>query len=310
MDELAIHASKLTRDFKTVRAVNELDLAVQKGTVFGLLGPNGAGKTTTIHLLLGLIKPTAGSCNVFGLDPARHGSAVRARTGCLLEHHGLYERLSVERNLDYYGRINRMSPADRRERIRELLEFNGLWDRRGELAGKLSKGMKQKVAIARALLHRPPVVFLDEPTAGHDPAAAKDVRDYVRDAAKEDSTTFFLTTHNLTEAEQICDRIGVIQAGRLVAEGTPLQLRGSRRGTTIVIEGHGWNGKVLDALRREPYVDSVTATATRIEIHAGKQVHAAPFVTRLVKAGAQVEQVRRESLSLEAAYIALTGRGP
>jgi len=167
--EPAIRAEKLTRVFGAVRALDGLDLEVPPGIVFGFLGPNGAGKTTTIRLLLGLLEPSGGRAAVLGLDTRSGADGIRDRSGALLEHHGLYERLSAEDNLAFYARAWRLSGDARRRRIRELLESLGLWERRAEPVGRWSRGMKQKLAVARALLHRPSLLFLDEPTAGLDP---------------------------------------------------------------------------------------------------------------------------------------------
>jgi ABC-2 type transport system ATP-binding protein len=171
MPEPIIHTEHLSRSFGEVKAVDDLSLEIPAGIVFGFLGPNGAGKTTTIHLLLGLLEPTRGQARVLGFDTRTQSDAIHARCGALLEFAGLYERMSAEDNLDLYGRINLMSAPDRRARIKELLTHLDLWDRRKELVSKWSRGMKQKLAVARTLIHRPALVFLDEPTAGFDPQA-------------------------------------------------------------------------------------------------------------------------------------------
>jgi ABC-2 type transport system ATP-binding protein len=166
MSEIAIRIENLTRDFGTVRALDNLSLEVPAGNIFGFLGPNGAGKTTTIRLLLGLLEPTSGRVEVLGFDSSKQSDEVRARTGALLEHTGIYEQMSAEDNLEFYARIWRLPTAERQSRIKELLTQIGLWERRKEIAGKWSKGMKQKLALARAMLHRPPLILLDKPTAG------------------------------------------------------------------------------------------------------------------------------------------------
>src|SRR5438105_4480966 len=168
MPEPIIHTEHLSRFFGTIKAVDDLSLAVPAGIVFGFLGPNGAGKTTTIHLLLGLLEPTAGQAWVMGFDTRTQADAIRARSGALLEFAGLYERMSAEDNLDLYGRIYRMPAPARQARIQELLTHLDLWERRKDQVGKWSRGMKQKLAVARALFHHPPLIFLDEPTAGFD----------------------------------------------------------------------------------------------------------------------------------------------
>src|SRR5688572_8559954 len=225
MTPLAIQAEDLVRDFGPVRALDHLSLDVPAGIVFGFLGPNGAGKTTAIRTFLGLVEPTAGSARVFGFDTHREGNRVRERAGALLEHNGVYERLTAEQNLEFAGRVWHMSAADRRSRIRELLEQFGLWDRRQDHASKFSRGMKQKLAVARAVFHRPPLVFLDEPTAGLDPVASAALREDLASLAAGQGVTIFLTTHNLVEAERLCDLVGVIRKGKLAALGPPSSLR-------------------------------------------------------------------------------------
>ncbi len=195
------------------------------GIVFGFLGPNGAGKTTTIHLLLGLLEPTTGQARVLGFDTRTQAEAIRARSGALLEFAGLYERMSAQDNLDFYGRIYQMPAPARRARIKELLTHLDLWDRRRDLVSTWSRGMKQKLAVARALFHHPPLVFLDEPTAGFDPLAAAALRDDLASLVAREGVTVFLNTHNLTEAEKLCAQVGVIRQGKLVTVGAPDELR-------------------------------------------------------------------------------------
>lgn len=254
MNTPAIRIEALTRDFGTLRAVDRLTLDVPVGLVFGFLGPNGSGKTTTIRLLLGLIRPTGGAAQVLGFDAARDGEAIRQKTGALLEHSGLYERLSAEDNLEYYGRIAGMPAGDRKARIREMLVRAGLWDRRREPVGRWSRGMKQTLAVARALLHRPALVFLDEPTAGLDPVAAAAFRRDLTGLVAQDGVTVFLTTHNLADAEKVCSRVAVIRRGQLLAAGSPHSL-GERRGR----RGASLEDAFLD-LMEEPALDSRQAT--------------------------------------------------
>jgi ABC-2 type transport system ATP-binding protein len=293
----------LTRRFETVTAVDGLDLEVQAGTVFGFLGPNGAGKTTTIRLLLGLLEPTAGSASVLGHDVVRDGDAVRLGCGVLLEHAGLYERLSAAENLEYFGRLWHIPRDERERRIVELLEHFGLADRRTELVGTWSRGMKQKVALARALLHRPRVIFLDEPTAGLDPVAAAGLRTDLLDLARRESVTVFITTHNLDEAARTCGRVGVIRAGRLIAEGPPDSL-GSGNAHTVTIAGSGFEA-ALDSLRVRPDVASVTADNGELRVELTADAPVAPIVRLLVERGVDVEGVHKDTGSLEEAFLAL-----
>ena len=225
MNQFAIRARGLTRQFASVRALDDLTIEVPSGSVFGFLGPNGADKTTTIRLLLSLIEPTSGSAEVLGFDTRTQGQEIRARCGALLEHSGLYERLSAEDNLRFYGRVARMAEPDLHKRMEELLSHMGLWDRRKEVVVKWSRGMKQKLAIARAVLHRPSLIFLDEPTAGLDPVAANGLRKDLAALASQQGATIFLTTHNMAEAEKLCNLVAVIREGKLLAVGNPAELR-------------------------------------------------------------------------------------
>jgi len=226
--EIAVHTDHLTRDFGPVRAVDDLCLEVPAGTVFGFLGPNGAGKTTTIQVLLGLLEPSAGRATVLGLDTRTQGQEIRESCGALLEHHGLYEQFTAEENLELQARIWQLSRRERTVRVRELLERLDLWDRRKDRTGTWSRGMKQRLALARTLLHRPRLVFLDEPTAGLDVVSAQTVRDELAELARSEGTTIFLTTHNMTEAERLCSLVAVVREGRLMAVDHPDALRTRR----------------------------------------------------------------------------------
>jgi ABC-2 type transport system ATP-binding protein len=221
---LAIHTTGLSRHFGSIRAVENLDLEIPAGIIFGFLGPNGSGKTTTIRLLLGLHEPTAGNAQILGLDVRTQADAIRAQSGALLEHTGLYERLTAEENLDLFGRFWRIPVEARRDRTRHLLSQLDLWDRRDDIVAGWSRGMKQKLAIARSLFHHPSLLFLDEPTAGLDPVAAAALRHDLVTLAEADGVTVFLTTHNLAEAEKICSLVGVIRDGSLIAFAPPAEL--------------------------------------------------------------------------------------
>ena len=203
------------------------------GEVLGLLGPNGAGKTTTVRLLTALIEPTEGRASVDGLDVVEQPEEVRARVGILTETPGLYEKLSATANLDFFGRLYGLDAATRAERIEHYLRLFSLWDRRDDVAGNFSKGMKQKLAIARALLHEPAVVFLDEPTAALDPEAAYIVREAI-EALRRSGRTIVLATHNLDEADRLCDRVAFVRGGLLRID-SPAGLRGSLGGRGVEV---------------------------------------------------------------------------
>jgi len=305
MTDLAIETEGLCRDFNGLRAVDHLDLQVPRGVIFGFLGPNGAGKTTTIRLLLGLIEPTAGSACVLGFDVRLEADRIRERVGVLLENLGLYERLTAWDNLEYFGEIYLLPRQERRGRIEELLRHLGLWERRNEQVSRFSKGMKQKLAMARALLHRPSLAFLDEPTAGLDAPSAAALREDIVSLARKEGTTVFLTTHNLAEAERICDLVGVINHGKLVAIGSPEELRARVSRPRLEIRGRNFTAEAIAQLSALPMVQKVESSEGRLIVdlkEAGKSI---PLVGLLVRAGAEIEEVRRLNATLEEAFLAL-----
>ncbi|MHB1007560.1 MAG: ABC transporter ATP-binding protein [Chloroflexota bacterium] len=305
MTSLAIRAVDLSRRFKGTLAVDAISLEIPRGIVFGFLGPNGAGKTTTIRLLLGLLEPSAGQAEVLGYDTRAHADAVRERSGALLEHPGIYERLSAVDNLDFYGRVWHLPAAARQERIRELLSHLGLWERRNEAVGKWSRGMKQKLAVARVLLHRPELIFLDEPTAGLDPVAAAALRDDLATLVAHEGVTVFLTTHNLAEAERLCNQVGVIRQGKLLAVGHPDTIRATTGAPRVEILGRGFDEPVLAELRARPEVASVAVQNGRLTVDLTGEVDVAPLVSLVVSAGGQVEEVRKGKASLEEAFLTM-----
>jgi ABC-2 type transport system ATP-binding protein len=299
----------LTRDFEAeenpVRAVDRLTLEVPSGTIFGFLGPNGAGKTTTIRMLLGLLEPTAGQAQVLGFDTRTQADEIRTRTGALLEHPGIYEQLSAKDNLEFYARAWRLPKPERQARIKELLSDMGLWKRRNDRAGTWSRGMKQKLALARALLHRPPLVLLDEPTAGLDVPSAAAVRDDLVALAAREGVTVFLTTHNMAEAERLCSRVAVIRKGKLVAAGHPDELRARAGGPHVEIVGRGFSEDALALLRARSEVTAAEANNGRLVVDLCQEMEVAPLIRLLLGAGAEVEEVRRGKASLEDVFLTL-----
>jgi len=302
---IAIRLDNLTHDFNHIRAVDHLCLKVPKGIVFGFLGPNGSGKTTTILLLLGLLKPTSGQASVLGFDMRSQADQIRFLSGALLEHSGLYERLSAEDNLEFYGRVWRLPPEPRRIRIQELLSHMGLWQRRSERVGGWSRGMKQKLAVARTMLHRPPLIFLDEPTAGLDPIAAAALCEDIAEMVTREGVTVFLTTHNLAEAEKLCALVGVIRQGKLLAVGHPDELRARIGSPQVEIFGNGFNDQVLELLRGQPEVSAAQIQNGHLLIHLHRETSVAPLVSLLVNTGVQVEEVHKGKASLEEAFLKL-----
>ncbi len=302
---LTINTTHLTRRFGEVTAVDNLTLQVPAGCIFGFLGPNGAGKTTTIRLLLGLLEPDDGRAEILGCDTQTQATAIRNQTGVLLEHNGLYERLSVADNLEFFARIWRIPTAERQTRIKDLLGHFDLWNRRRDFAGTLSRGMKQKLAIARALLHRPALVFLDEPTAGLDPAAAIDLREHLLALSKQEKVTVFLTTHNLLEAEQLCNQVGVIRDGKLIANGTPKELLDARRTPRVEILGAGFEESLIATLQQRPEVAAVALQNGKLALTLQEGADLTPLLTLLAQAGARIEEVHKDGGNLEELFLTL-----
>lgn len=301
----AIVTQGLTREFPGVRAVDGLDLEVPRGTIFGFLGRNGAGKTTTIRLLLGLIDASAGEARVLGYDPATESRQIRKRCGVLLESAGLLERLTAEQNLDLYGRIGRLPRSVRAARIRELLDRIGLWDRREEAVKGWSRGMRQRLAIARALIHHPSLIFLDEPTAGLDPVSAAEVRDDLLRLADRSRVTVFLTTHNLAEAERLCDRVAVVRHGRILATGTPSEIGRSHARRQVRLRARGLSPNVLSLLADRRETAALAHESGWLLVTLAPESDVAGLVTFLVRLGVEIEEVVPIGNTLEDGVLSL-----
>lgn len=297
-------ADGLTRHFGNLVAVDSLSLKVHEGEVFGLLGPNGAGKTTTVRMLCCLLNPTAGRAYIAGLQVGEDSLKIRQIVGLLPENPGLYDELSAYRNLDFYARLYGV-PSDRREEnIERFLKMLDLWDRRNDPVGSFSKGMKQKMAIARALVHEPQVLFLDEPTAGIAPESAKVVRDFILEL-KEEGRTIFLCTHNLGEAERLCDRIGILNQ-RLLAEGAPRDLEDRLWGRTTVIHLSSLNSRVPGAVGKVQGVRGVEVKGVELFIKVDDPEKQNPeIVEAIVKAGGRIKYVNELKRGLEEVYMRL-----
>jgi len=252
--ESVITINQLTRNFKETVAVDNLSLEVHAGEIFGFLGHNGAGKTTTVRLLNGVIEPTSGSMRVLGFDPQVDGPTLRARTGVLTETPSLDERLTAWDNLSIYADLYGVPRASVNARVKELLNVFDLADRAQEKVSGYSKGMKQRLALARALLHKPELIFLDEATSGLDPISAHHVNELIERMARQEGCTVFMCTHNLVEAQRLCDRVAILEHGRLVALGTPAELtRKYVRRLDVEIEvAEGQSEAALQVLRGLP----------------------------------------------------------
>jgi len=303
----AVETSRLTRSFGDRSAVRELTLAVEPGEIFGLLGPNGSGKTTTVRMLLGLIAPTSGAAQVLGWDVRSASQKIRERVGLLTEHDGLYERLSARENLDYFAQIYGIKDEARSTKIVELLSGIGLLDRGDERVSRWSKGMRRKLAMVRALVHDPEMVFLDEPTAGLDPIGTKEVREMIRTMARESGKTFFLCTHNLNEAERLCARVGVLYRGRLIACGSPEEIRANMSRPTVLLGVGGANGRTMEEIGELFFVKSVERRGKDVVVELEDLRWTGEMVRFLVERGADVYKVEPMHRSLEEVFLELVG---
>ena len=300
----------LGRTFDGKAAVEDLNLKVEKGEVFGLLGPNGAGKTTTIRMLACLIKQTSGTAFVNGLEinTSSDSQRIRGIVGVLPESPGLYESLSANRNLDFFAQLYGVPKDKREKRIEELLKMLDLWDRRDEPVATYSKGMKQKIAIARAFVHDPQVVFLDEPTAGLDPQASLTVREFLV-ALKKEGRTVFINSHHLDEVERLCDRIAVMNRTAL-AIGSPKDLARRYWGRTTVVELAAVDPAYVDIVRGLDFASNVRIDDGRILVDLDDpEIRNPVIVERLTRAGAKIEYVTELKRSLEDVYMKLIGGG-
>jgi ABC-2 type transport system ATP-binding protein len=304
-----IKTNQLTKIFTVkkgadIPAVLDLSLNVSEGEVFGFLGPNGAGKTTTIRMLTSLIGPTSGSAWVCGYKLGVDDQAIRSSVGVLTESPGMYERLSAVKNLTIYA--NLYDVVDIEGQVRKYLQMLGLWSRRDDPVGSFSKGMRQKLAICRALLHEPRLLFLDEPTSGLDPEAAKLVRSFIEELRSE-GRTIFLCTHNLNEADRLCDRIGIFRTN-LIEVDTPQNLRQKLFGRKVVFHLRNLNPIWLGPLNALPGVHDVTQVENKIVLALDDPENLNPQIVRmLVDAGADVQFVGELRHSLEDIYMQTMG---
>lgn len=297
-----IKTEGLTKRFNDNLAVKNLTLEVAKGEVFAFLGPNGAGKTTTVRMLTALITPTAGGAWVNGFKVGQDNTNIRRGVGILTEAPGLYERLNAVQNLTLYAKLYEVD--DPAGQVEKYLQFLGLWERRDEPVGGFSKGMKQKLAIARALLHEPPVLFLDEPTAALDPEAARTVREFVSDI-KSRGRTIFLCTHNLDEADRLADRIGVIKQS-LIQVDSPANLRQSLYGRRVVVQLAAITESVRTAVDELVFVKESSQADNSLIISLDNPEEQNPIlIERIVAAGGAIQFVKELRHSLEDIYFTL-----
>ncbi len=295
-----IQTVELTKRFGEISAVENLSISVEPGEVFGFLGPNGAGKTTTLRMLAALISPTHGSATVAGYRVDGEDDEIRRSVGILTESPGLYDRLSAERNLSFFATLYEVE--DVAGQVERYLRMLGLWERRRDEAGTFSRGMRQKLAIARALLHEPKVVFLDEPTSGLDPEAARLIREFIGEL-REQGRTIFMCTHNLDEADKLCDRIAIFN-NRLLALDTPEALRRELFDRKVVFHLRAAGGDLAKVVLKRPYVHAVETMENKLVVTLDDPVKHNPEIVRaLVDEGADIQFVGEVRRTLEDVYL-------
>jgi ABC-2 type transport system ATP-binding protein len=297
-----IETNALSKEFRNVTAVDGLTLAVERGEVLGFLGPNGAGKTTTIRMLAGMIAPTGGYATVAGFRTDRAPEKLHEVIGLLTESPGFYENLSARVNLEYYAGF--YPGLDVPARVEKYLRLVGLWEQREKPAGAYSKGMKQRLALARALVHEPEVLFLDEPTAGLDPESARQVHELIGGLSRE-GRTVFLSTHNLNEAEALCRRIAVIHT-RLLALDTPEKLRRRLFRRQVVVQLEAADAHVVATVQGLPFVQELQVDGNTLTVELSDPEKSRPgLVKAIVEAGGGVLTVNEKQYPLEDVYLKL-----
>jgi len=298
-----IEVKNLTKKFGEITAVDALTFSVAQGEVFGLLGPNGAGKTTAIRMLCCLISKTSGEARIAGYQIGNNSDslAIRKMIGLVPGNIGLYEELSAYENLDYYGKLYECPEADRKEKIEYYLKMMDLWEKRDLPVSDFSKGMTQKVGIARALIHNPKLLFFDEPTANLDPESARVVREIILTLKKE-GKTIFINTHNLDEAQRICDRIGILKT-KLLTVNTPEQLEKTTWGSRTVIQVEEINDSILAAVKKlAPQDFGVEENRITLTL-SDPQKENPDFVQAIVSAGGRIQYVTQLNPGLEETYL-------
>jgi ABC-2 type transport system ATP-binding protein len=306
-----INVENIERTFGSTKAIDGISFSVEEGEVFGVLGPNGSGKTTLVRLLNGVLAPTSGKAFLFGKDVTLDGAYVRARTGVLTETPSLYERLSARKNLSFFGRFYGIPDADIPQRVNKILSLLNLADRGDEAVGGFSKGMKQRLAIARALIHDPQVIFLDEPTSGLDPEASRQVDGIIRELASDKGKTIFLCTHNLNQAQHLCSRVAMLNKGRILAQGSIHDLT-ERLWKAVPVEIEFLTPSPAVVIGKIKEMDGVTIDSqvgNTLTLRVAQKDQVPSLIGIAVRNGGEIYRVTPRDYSLEEIYFAVQEQG-
>ncbi len=308
-DVAAISIQGLTKNFGDLTAVSQVDLEIGKGELFGLLGPNGAGKSTIIKMLTTMLKPTSGKAQVWGHDVSKERNSVRSSIGVVFQDPAVDSMLTGRENLDFHGRMYGLNGPDRKKRIEEVLDLVDLVDKANVKMEDYSGGMQRRLEIARGLMHHPHVLFLDEPTLGLDAQTRRHIWEYIRNLNKKEGVTIILTTHYMEEADYLCDRVAIIDNGKIVALGTPESLKDVIGADTISLEVQSGGEALLGSLQSFPWIESINQSDGLIELmvdHA--ELRIPEIMQEACKNGAVVRSVGLHEPTLEDVFLKFTGK--
>ena len=303
----AVQVRDLTRTFSTITAVDRISFSIRQGEIFGLLGPNGAGKTTTLSMLATLLEPTGGSAEIMGIDVRTDQDGVRRAIGIVFQDPSLDEELTAWENMDFHGRLYRIPADERRRRAEELLRLVELFDRKDDFVKTFSGGMRRRLEIARGLMHHPQVLFLDEPTLGLDPQTRNHLWTYIETLAREKNITIILTTHYMEEADRLCNRIAIIDHGKIIALDTPDRLKDSLGGDLITIRS-AEPARIGPALSA-PWINrtEIRGDEVVISLHNAEE-HLSEIVTRLTGGKIPIGAISVHKPTLEDVFLSYTGK--
>jgi len=303
----AVQVSDLTKTFGTLTAVDRISFTIEQGEIFGLLGPNGAGKTTTLSMLATMLEPTSGSAGIMGIDIQKDQDGVRKAIGIVFQDQTLDEELTAWENMDFHGRLYRIPKEERERRTEELLKLVELFERKDDFVKTFSGGMRRRLEIARGLLHHPQVLFLDEPTIGLDPQTRNHLWNYIDNLAKEKNITIILTTHYMDEADRLCNRIAIIDHGKIIALDTPDRLKDSLGGDVVTIQSSE-AARIATALSA-PWINRIENRAgeVTINLHNAEQ-HLSEIVTRLNEEKIPIDAISVHKPTLEDVFLSFTGK--